>query len=173
MVEATEKFLVDSNSFMTPFRFYYAFDLIPSYWKELSNPLISKYLVVLDMVKDEIDTGQDDLSRWLDGIENLQICPHVTPEIITNYQEVLQYIVNCGFYKESALHTWAPGHIADPWLIAAASVHGYTIVTEEVKSGGLSKKTPNKNAKIPDVAAAFGVRTRNLYGMMRQLGIKI
>ena len=52
MVEATEKFLVDSNSFMTPFRFYYAFDLIPSYWKELSNPLISKYLVVLDMVKD-------------------------------------------------------------------------------------------------------------------------
>lgn len=29
MVEATEKFLVDSNSFMTPFRFYYAFDLIP------------------------------------------------------------------------------------------------------------------------------------------------
>lgn len=51
MVKATEKFLVDSNSFMTPFRFYYAFDLIPSYWKELSNPLISKYLVVLDMVK--------------------------------------------------------------------------------------------------------------------------
>ena len=89
MVEATEKFLVDSNSFMTPFRFYYAFDLIPSYWKELSNPLISKYLVVLDMVKDEIDTGQDDLSRWLDGIENLQICPHVTPEIITKYKEVL------------------------------------------------------------------------------------
>ena len=141
MVETAEKFLVDSNSFMTPFRFYYAFDLIPSYWKELSNPLISKYLVVLDMVKDEIDTGQDDLSRWLDRIENLQICPHVTPEIITKYQEVLQYIVNCGFYKESALHTWAPGHghIADPWLIAAA----------------------------------FGVRTRNLYGMMRQLGIKI
>lgn len=55
---------------MTPFRFYYAFDLIPSYWKELSNPLISKYLVVLDMVKDEIDTGQDDLPVGLDGIEN-------------------------------------------------------------------------------------------------------
>lgn len=35
MVE--EKFLIDSNSFMTPYRHYYAFDLVPSYWEELSK----------------------------------------------------------------------------------------------------------------------------------------
>ena len=43
----------------------------------------------------------------------------------------------------------------------------------EVPSGGLSIKTPNKAAKIPDVARAFGVKTENIYYMMRQLGIKI
>ena len=48
-----------------------------------------------------------------------------------------------------------------------------TIITAEVPSGGLSTKNPNRNAKIPDVAKAFGVRTNNLYYMMRQLGIKI
>lgn len=79
----------------------------------------------------------------------------------------------CGLYKEQALQTWANGDVADPWLIAVAAVNDYTIITAEVPSGGLSVKNPNRNAKIPDVAKKFGVRTNNLYYMMRQLGIKI
>ncbi len=30
-----EKFLIDSDSFMIPYRQYYAFDLVPTYWKEI------------------------------------------------------------------------------------------------------------------------------------------
>ena len=82
-------------------------------------------------------------------------------------------IQSCGLYKEQALQAWAPGHIADPWLIAAAAVNKYTIITAEVPSGGLSLKNPNRYAKIPDVAKAFEVRTNNLYYMMRRLGIRI
>lgn len=85
----------------------------------------------------------------------------------------MQYVQSCGLYKEQALQAWAPGHIADPWLIAAAAVNDYTIITAEVPSGGLNPKNPNRSAKIPDVAKAFGVKTNNLYYMMRQLGIKI
>jgi len=173
MVEKQETFLIDSNSFMALYRFYYAFDLIPSYWGELSKHLESGQIVVMDMVKDEIDKGKDELAQWLDGTTRLQICQHVTPETVAKYQEVLQHVATCGMYKDSAFQAWAPGYIADPWLIAVALVHGYTIVTEEVKSGGLSKKTPNKGAKIPDVAESFGVKTTNLYNMMRKLGIKI
>ena len=29
-----EKFLIDSNSFMTPYRQYYAFDLVPQVYKK-------------------------------------------------------------------------------------------------------------------------------------------
>lgn len=171
MVE--EKFLVDSNSFVAPYRQYYAFDLVPTYWDELSKKADKGRIVLLDMVKAEIDKGKDDLADWVDKQAGFDICNHVTPEIIGKYQEVLQYVQNCGLYKEQALQAWAPGHIADPWLIAAASVNNYTIITAETPSGGLNPKTPNKNAKIPDVAKAFGVRTNNLYYMMRQLGIKI
>lgn len=32
-----EKFLIDSNSFITPFKQYYAFDLVPAYWTEKSE----------------------------------------------------------------------------------------------------------------------------------------
>ena len=174
-----EKFLIDSNSFMTPYRQYYAFDLVPTYWKEISKCTESGKLVLLDMVKAEIDKGEDDLSDWLSKQEGFIICNHISPEIIGKYQEVLQYVQTCGLYKEQALRVWANGDVADPWLIAAAKAYNCQIVTfevaitAEVSSGGLSVKNPNKNAKIPDVARAFGVRTNNLYYMMRQLGIRI
>lgn len=60
-----------------------------------------------------------------------------------------------------------------PLVDCSCAVNDYTIITAEVPSSGLSPKTPNKSAKIPDVARAFGVKSNNLYYMMRTLGIKI
>lgn len=173
MKEKTEKFLIDSNSFITPYRQYYSFDLVPTYWKEISKCTNSGRLILLDMVKAEIDMGKDELSDWINKQKKFVICKHKTPEIVSKYQEILQHIQMCGMYKEQALKTWAGDDIADPWLIAAAAVNDYTIITAEVSSGGLSMKNKNRNAKIPDVAKAFGVKTNNLYYMMRQLGIRI
>ena len=168
-----EKFLIDSNTFITPYRQYYAFDLLPAYWTEISKHTASGRLVLLDLVKDELDQGGDDLADWVKSQNGFIICNHISSDIIAKYQEVLQYVQTCGLYKTQALQTWSANTVADPWLIAAAAVNGYTIITSEVTSGGLSVKTPNKNAKIPDVAKAFHVETNNLYYMMRQLGIKI
>ena len=168
-----EKFIIDSNSFMTPYRQYYAFDLVPSYWNEISKCASSGRLVLLDMVKAEIDKGKDDLADWLTKQTDFISCSHISPDIIRKYQEVLQYVHTCGLYKEQALRTWAAGDVADPWLIAAAAANDYTIITAEVPSGVLSVKNPNRNAKIPDVAKAFNVKTNSVYYMMRELGIKI
>lgn len=44
MVE--EKFLIDSNSFMTSYRQYYAFDLVPTYWKELAKRLDTGRMII-------------------------------------------------------------------------------------------------------------------------------
>lgn len=173
MSESNEIFLLDSNSFVAPYRQYYSFDIVPTYWEMLLKMTESNRLVLLDMVKAEINQGKDELSDWINKSEGFILCNHVTPLIISKYQEVLQYVQTCGLYKEQALQTWAPSQIADPWLIAAAAVNNYTIITFEVSSGGLSVKTPNKNAKIPDVAKAFGVKTQNLFYMMRALGIRI
>lgn len=173
MTNENEVFLVDSNSFMTPFRFYYAFDLVPAYWKELVKHIKAGRIVVLDNVKEEIDKGDDDLSKWIQSLDGLTVIPKVTEQTVVHYQKIIQYIASCGLYKESALNTWAQGNIADPWLIASAKVNGYTLVTEEKPSSGLSKKTPNKGAKIPDVARYFGVKTIDVFDMMRKLKITI
>ncbi len=139
-----EKFLIDANSFMTPYRQYYAFDLVPTYWEKISKCTDSGRLILLDMVKAEIDKGKDDLADWLSKQESFVICNHISSKIVGKYQEILQYIQSCGLYKEQALQTWADGDVADPWLIAAAAVNDYVIITAEVPSGGLSIKNPNR-----------------------------
>lgn len=49
-------FLIDTNTLLTPYENYYAFDLAPSFWKQLEQPIISN-IVVLDIVKDELFKG--------------------------------------------------------------------------------------------------------------------
>ncbi|MCC8059735.1 MAG: DUF4411 family protein [Clostridiales bacterium] len=117
-----ERFLIDANTFIRPYRQYYAFDLVPSYWKEISDKSTSGRLILLDMVKAEIDKGDDELTEWLDEQSGFIICNHVSPEIISQYQNVMQYVQTCGLYKEQALASWAPEDVADPWLIAAVAV---------------------------------------------------
>lgn len=91
-----EIFLVDSNSFMTPFRFYYAFDLVPAYWKELNKHINSGRIVVLDIVKDEIDKGNDDLAKWIADLDQLTVVPKVTEkrwDVIKKSCGMLQSVV--------------------------------------------------------------------------------
>ena len=168
-----EKFLLDSNSFITPYRQYYAFDLVPSYWQELSKPFNLQRLVLLDVVKDEINASKDELTEWLNKQTKIVIYNHKSEEIVNKYQEVMQYVQTCGFYTERALRNWSLMSVADPWLVAVAAVNHYTIITSEVPAGSLSIKNPTGNPKIPDVAKKFGVKTNNLFYMMRQLGMKI
>lgn len=172
MVRSSDTFLIDANALITPYRFYYAFDLAPSFWEKLANEFKNNRIVLLDKVKDELLKGEDDLTNWIkENEEIINVCNYKTESVIANYQSVLQYIQTSGLYKESALAAWVPANIADPWLIAAAKANGYTVVTLEAPSGGLSTKTPNKEAKIPDVAKALGVKTSSLFEMMRTLGI--
>jgi len=52
---------------------------------------------------------------------------------------------------------------ADPWLIAHASVHGGRIVTHEVSAPS------GRKPKIPDVGDKFGVKTLNIFQLLREL----
>lgn len=174
MVDTTEKFLIDSNSFITPYRFYYAFDLVPSYWKELSKHAESSRIMLLDMVKTEINQGKDSLTDWIHENEtSFMVCNHKTGAIVSKYQEVMRYVQTCGYYNNKAITEWSKATVADPWLIATAAVNGYTIISDEATAGTLSIKNKSKNPKIPDVAKAFGVKSEPLFYMMREFGIEI
>ena len=174
MVNSSEKFLIDANTLMTASRFFYAFDLIPSFWETFEDEIKAGNIVLLDMVKAEIDRGQDELKEWVSEREDdFEVCNHIDSEIVPKYAEVMQYIKECGFYNEKGLNEWAKNEVADPRLIAAAAAKGYKLITFEQPAGSLNIRNKSGRVKIPDVAKHFDVEVHNLYHMLRQLKIKI
>lgn len=166
-----EVFLIDTNSLVTPFSNYYPFDFAPSFWSQLEENIQNGNIVILDMVKNEILNGNDELKDWMETISFNEI-DRREKGIIAEYAKVLQYIQNNPCYKDSALTEWSKGTIADAWIIATAKVYGYTIITFEV-GVKMNPKSPSKNAKIPDVAQYFDVKTENLFYLMRKLNFKL
>ena len=146
MVNSSEKFLIDANTLMTASRFFYAYDLIPSFWGIFEEKIKAGNIVLLDMVKAEIDKGQDELKQWVSERKHeFQVCNHVDSEIIPKYAEVMQYIQECGLYNEKGLNDWARNEVADPWLIAAAAAKGYKLITFEQSAGPYDASAQDEN----------------------------
>ena len=169
----SELFLIDSNSLITPYNTFYPFDFAWSFWDQMARHIESGSIVILDIVRNEISKKDDNLSRWFRNIEAGSEIDHRQNGIPSVYGKILQSIQMDSRYQPAALLEWASGTVADPWLIAAASVYSCTIITFEKLNTNLSAKNPSKNPKIPNVAADFGVKVENLYYMMRALNFRL
>lgn len=132
-------------------------------------------IVILDMVKGEIlvSDEKDNLAHWFDNLNIGNYIDHRQPEILSKYSEILQSIQSNPCYTEKALTAWAQEKVADPWLIATASVHGFTLITIEKRANELNQNYPSGKPKIPNVASDFNVLVEDLFYMMRKLQIKL
>lgn len=169
-----EKFLLDSNIFITPHRLYYPFDLAPGFWNQLEKKLKLDNVIVLDKVVSEVSKMEDELSKWIKNLNDFKPLSIKSSAFTDNYRKIITYIHDCGLYREEALRNWSELGIADPWLIAVAMDIDATIITEETAaSPSLSKANKSKNAKIPDVANHFGIKCEKLFYFMRQMNFKL
>ena len=166
-------FLIDANSIITPYHSYYPFDLADGFWSQLGHYIENGRIVILDLVLAEILKGNDKLTDWIRSLNINNPLDHRELSTITYYGQILQHIQSSQLYKTDALKEWSRNDIADPWLVAAAKSHEYCIVTLEVPNSNPDPKNPWKNAKIPDIAKEFGVKTTNLFSMMRALEFKL
>lgn len=173
MEEVSNIFLIDSNALITPYKSYYPFDFAPSFWSQIRDNIEAGNIALLDVVKDEIEKGDDALSLWSKELSVARLIDRRQPQIISHYSNILNYIQTSGFYSSYALAEWSNVNEADPWLIATAKETGYILVTFETSAGALSKKTPSKRCKIPDICNAFQVKYDNLFSMMRILSISL
>ena len=164
--ELSKKYLIDANSLIRPARAYYPFDFAPSFWQQLRPKISLDKIVVLDKVRDEILKGTDELSAWISDLPNECILSTQDIQIIRTYRDVLGFIQQSDKYSESALRLWSRENVADPWLIAAAKVYGYTLLSFEQSAGRIT--TRSNNPKLPDVARHFQVPYTSLFDMMRQ-----
>ncbi|MDV0445211.1 hypothetical protein MmiAt1_07680 [Methanimicrococcus sp. At1] len=169
----TDAYLIDSNALIAPYRNYYPFDLVPTFWEQMKYHVEAGNIAILDLVKAEIEKNDDDLGKWLKEINIKNLVQYKNQDIVNSYAEIIKYIEECGCYEiNKALDQWnLPA--ADPWLIAAACVYGYTVVTFELPNNNLSPANQSRKIKIPDVCRPFGIQYCNLYEMMRELSIKL
>jgi len=168
------KYIVDANAFITPYNTYYSFDLLPNFWNQMKKHIECGNIVILDLVKDEIGKHtDDDLSNWLKDVKIKTFIKYSNPDTVPCYSEIIKYVDECGYYiTDKVLSDWDHPS-ADPWLIAAAWVYKYKLVTFEQSAGKLSNKNKSKRAKIPDVCEHFGIKCCNLYEMMRELSFQL
>lgn len=110
----SEKYLLDSNIFISPHRRYYPFDFAQGFWNQLAEKLKLDNVAVLDVVVSEVSKMEDELSLWIESLEQFNSLSIKTSSFVANYGEVLNYVKDCGLYREEALRNWAVGNIADP-----------------------------------------------------------
>lgn len=174
MENKSEIFLIDSNSLIVPYRHYYSFDLVENFWDQLNYYINNGSIVILDIIKKELNSSGDGLSKWIDNIDtNIILKCKENPKILCIYGEILDYINESKFYTDVALHGWAKSKTADPWLIATAKINDYTIISFEESNGNLNAIKPSSKVKIPDICKEFEVKYENLFYMIRKLHIKI
>lgn len=161
-------YLLDANIFITPFQYYYPFDIAKPYWIFLEESMISGTIVVARKVYDEVMKGTDDLRKWMKGL-SINCLDHRPKNVLNNYKLVLNHIqTETTCYTNKALTEWSQNNTADPWLVAIAMTYGYTMVTLEIPNKMLGTNPCNR-AKIPDVCAHFNVPCINLFEMLRKL----
>lgn len=170
-----KKYLIDSNSLISPYRTFYQFELVPSFWNWFKKAYDDSIYLV-DKVRDELchakGTSRDDLQLWIENnclTKSKIILPNTDMDILSEYREVLNYVNKAPVYTQKSYDEWAKFDKADPWLIAIAKANDYTIVTMEERIGNLNPKNPmSKEPRIPDVCDALGVECINLYDLMRE-----
>ena len=161
--------MIDANAIITPYLSYYPFDFAAKFWEQLEFYITNGSIIILDLVKTEIEKGNDRLSEWINKISIVNLIDHRDAKILKKYSEVLEYIQKVDHYNSKALTEWSQNNVADPWLIAAGSAYDYTIITFERPVDGLNGRNPSGHPKIPDVCLAFNVKYADLYYMMRKL----
>lgn len=173
----SEVFLLDANVFINPYQQYYRFSIAPTYWELLNRRANNESVFTIEHVKNEICRGKteekkDDLQKWFEDTFTGKVINVDKDELIAEgYAEIIQYLDSSDYYQPSALREWSDYREADPWLIATAKAHQYTIVTRETFAHELSLSQPAKTAKIPNVCEYFNVECIDLFTMLERLHI--
>jgi len=170
-------YLIDANAFITPYKAYYAFDLVPKFWDFLSEQIKHGNILLIDKVYEEIavnkdkKTPSDDLQKWIETLKTHKKSIKTT-EIVSAYQEIVNHINDSGKYSDSAMREWFGLNHADPWLVATAKAENHKIITFETKKGTSQKGQGWSVVRIPNVCEDLGIECLNLFNVLRELGFK-
>ncbi|AWI39504.1 DUF4411 family protein [Lactiplantibacillus plantarum] len=159
-------YLIDSNILIVSNRNYRQ-DYFPVVWDFFKN---NQDVYISNYVYDELLKLDDDLCQWTKNNYKDRVLP--LEDSVTEYTKVINYVVSSGKWKPAGYEQWSNDvDKADPWLIAYALKHGFTIVTDENNTGPNGGST-NNEPKIPFVASYFKVDTINFWELLNRKHFK-
>ena len=144
-----KEYIIDSNILISSSRRFYPFDIMPGFWRQFLEKIDGK-VVLIDKVKEEIFSGNDQLSDWLR--EN-QAC-------------FIQNVADNPRYSEAAKEEFA--RVADSWICAHALAHKYVVVTEETYDPNSKKRV-----KIPNICKDYEIEYIDMIRFFREIEVKI
>ena len=168
------EFLIDANCLMTPNNDYYRpdFRLSQQFWEHLQQLVMNGGIGVISQVAHEVAVGSGSghwLDEWLLSIQSEIIEPGSDSSIVAKFGEVMNYVATPNLFSQRAQQSWMRDGVADPWLVATATVYGSKIITFE-KYVAQTPNQPAGGAKIPNVARHFGVECISLFDFMAKEG---
>jgi hypothetical protein len=158
-------YILDANVFIEAARRYYAFDLAPKFWESPVHHAENGRIQSIDHVKHELGRGKDELAKWATSQFSDAFASTDEDDVIESYGEVMSWVQTQGQFLDAAKADFASG--ADGWLVACARAKAGILVTHEVLDPSIRRKVP-----IPNVCDALGVRCRDTFEMLRQLGVR-
>ena len=161
---ASETYVLDANVFIEAAKRYYAFDIVPSFWRMLIDHAEAGQLLSIDRVKDELLRA--DLKTWASNTFHEFFASTSDADIIDVYREIMTWSQNQTPFTDAAKAQFAS--VADGWLIAYALAKGCVVVTHEQYDQNIKRKI-----KIPNVCQAFDLRYIDTFQMMRELGVRL
>lgn len=170
-----EKFLVDSNFWITCANELYPIKHFPTFWSAMEDYLAEGTILHHWSVDDELHRKDDGIAKWLDtlaqgGKLTMINRPRDTP---ASYIKVCNWPKNCrrplaAPYTQRAINVFQDASRADAWLCAQALDSGYTLVTRERPQPQASTKV-----KIPDVCDGLGISCLDFVGFFDAINLVV
>lgn len=151
----TAEYSVDTSSIIRLHR-QLPRDVFPTVWDHLEGLIVAGRAFLPRDCHEELKKKDDHLQTWAAGFGDFVVQPDAdevgaATAISANHPEWVQEQQNAG----------------DPWVVANAVVCGRVILTEETMKGA---GTHDRNLKIPNVAAEFGVSCIDFNQLARDEG---
>jgi predicted nucleic acid-binding protein len=163
-MNAGKRYVLDANVFIEAHQKYYAFDLCPGFWGALARQHMAKRVFSVDRVKDELATGQDQLSRWVNDTVPATFFKKTADRRVIHAFATLAKWVQAHLQFTAAAKTEFLSSAADGWVVAYAMANGLTVVTHEEYAPDAKRKVP-----IPNLCVEFQAVYCNTFEMLRDL----
>lgn len=152
-------YVIDTCSLTTLLRVYPR-DVFSKAWIHVELLISTKKLVSSMEVLIELEAHEDRLLDWAQEQELINFFIELDNDVQKNAKKILASHSNLLDLRKRKSS-------ADAFIIALAMNLGFTVVTEELPSGGPQK------SKIPDVCDAYNIRCINLLQMLRETGLSL